>query len=246
MPDHKRVLLLCALAFAACKQQSSPSSTSGSPQPGGSQQTAAPSGNEIQIGATLPLTGAESRIGGFYKEGYELAFEEKNQGGGINVGGKKMTVKLLLLDDTSTQATAASLADRLINSDKVSFLLGTYATNLVEAQSVVAEQNAIPYVNGGGAATAIYKRGYKWVFVLLSPVEILAESVMKWIDAEQKAGRLPKSASIALVWENTSHGKDFRKGITDFADKSGGAYKVVVDESFELGGKDFSALLDKV
>ena len=201
---------------------------------------------EIKIGATLPLTGAESRIGGFYKEGYDLAFEEWNKKGGLDVGGKKMKLNLQLLDDTSTQATAASLADRLINSEKVNFLLGTYATNLVEAQSVVAEQNEIPYVNGGGAATAIYKRGYKWVFGLLSPVEILATSMMEWVDSEQKAGKLPKPASIALVWENTSHGKDFRKGVTEFAEKSKGGYKVVVDESFELGGKDFSALLDKV
>jgi ABC-type branched-subunit amino acid transport system substrate-binding protein len=35
--------------------------------------------SEIKIGATLPLTGAESRIGGFYKEGYDLAFEEWNK-----------------------------------------------------------------------------------------------------------------------------------------------------------------------
>jgi branched-chain amino acid transport system substrate-binding protein len=245
MPQNKLVLVLCALALAACKQQPS-SADAGAPQAGGSSaQTAAPSGNEILIGATLPLTGGESRTGGFYKEGYELAFEEANKNGGIDVGGKKMQVRLTLLDDTSAQATAASLADRLINSDKVQFLLGTYATNLVEAQSVVAEQNAIPYVNGGGAATAIYKRGYKWVFGLLAPVELLAESIMKWIDAEQQAGKIPKPATIALLWENTSHGKDFRKGVTEFADKTKN-YKVVVDESFELGGKDFSALLGQV
>jgi branched-chain amino acid transport system substrate-binding protein len=127
----------------------------------------------------------------------------------------------------------------------VQFLLGTYATNLVEAQSVVAEQNAVPYVNGGGAATAIYKRGYKWVFGLLAPVELLAESIMKWIDVEQKAGHLPNPATIALLWENTSHGKDFKKGVSDFATKAG-SYKIVLDESFELSGKDFSALLGQV
>jgi len=202
--------------------------------------------DKIVIGATLPLTGSESRIGGFYKEGYELAFEETSKKGGLSVGGKKMQVELVLLDDTSTQATAASLADRLINSDKVSFLLGTYATNLVESQSVVAEQNTIPYVNGGGAASAIYKRGYKWIFGLLAPVELLADSMMKWIDAEQKAGKLPRPATIALLWENTSHGKDFRKGVSDFAARSKGGYSVAVDESFELNGKDFSALLGKV
>src|SRR6266478_5240958 len=234
-------LVLCALAIAACKKPSDQQQ----PGPGSSTTAAAVPATGVLIGATLPLTGSESRIGGFFKEGYELAFEQATQSGGISVGGQKMPVRLTLLDDTSTQATAASLADRLINSDKVHFLLGTYATNLVEAQSVVAEQNNIPYVNGGGAATAIYKRGYKWVFGLLAPVELLAESVMKWVDAEQQAGKLPKPASIALLWENTSHGKDFRKGITEFADKTK-TYKVTIDESFELNGKDFSALLGKV
>src|SRR6267143_6787314 len=113
----------------------------------------------IKIGATLPLTGAEARIGGFYKEGYEYAFEQQNNKGGVKVSDKTMKVEMQLLDDTSTQATAVSLADRLINSDKVDFLLGTYATNLVEAQSAAAEQNQMLYVNGGGAASAIYKRG---------------------------------------------------------------------------------------
>ena len=237
-------LLLCVVLSAACKK-SGPTPSEGAPSGGMAAQTAAPSGDVIKFGATLPLTGAESRIGGFYKEGYDLAFAEAAQNGGIDVGGKKMKVELTLLDDTSTQATAASLADRLINSDKVHFMLGTYATNLVEAQSVVAEQNGIPYVNGGGAATAIYKRGYKWVFGLLAPVELLAESMMKWIDSEQQKGKLPKPATIALLWENTSHGKDFRKGVSDHAEKTKN-YQIVVDESFELSGKDFSALLGKV
>src|SRR4029077_15685514 len=56
---------------------------------------------------------------------------------------------------------------------------------------------------------------------------------------------IPKPATIALLWENTSHGKDFRKGVSGFADKTKN-YKVVVDESFELSGKDFSALLGQV
>src|SRR5216684_9044711 len=199
---------------------------------------AARAADTIKIGATLPLTGAEARTGGFYKEGYEFAFEQQNKKGGVKVGDKTMKVELELLDDTSTQSTAVNLADRLINSDKVNFLLGTYATNLVEAQSAAAEQYQMLYVNGGGAASAIYKRGYKWVFGLLAPVELLAESMMKWIDQEQKAGKLPRPAKIALLWENTSHGKDFRKGVSDFAKKSGGGYEVVVDESFELNGKE--------
>jgi len=229
-PCHLLLAAAAALSIAACKPKAS--------------ATAARS--EIVIGATLPLTGTEARIGGFFKEGYELAFEEVNRAGGIVVAGKKLPTKLVLVDDTSKQDIAATLADKLINSDKVDFLLGTYSTALVQAQSSTAEQNQVPYVNGGGAASEIYKRGYKYIFGTLSPVNLLGTTLMTWIDEQQRAGRLPKPAKIALLWENTSHGKDFRDGVSEFVTKSGGNYQIAVDESFELNGKDFSALLGKV
>jgi branched-chain amino acid transport system substrate-binding protein len=219
-------VVLALVAIAACKPKSTPAAEK----------------TEISIGATLPLTGSEARIGGFFKEGYDLAFEEVTKAGGLEVGGKKLPVKLTLYDDTTTQATAVSLADKLVNSDKVDFLLGTYSTALVEAQTTVAEQNKVPYVNGGGAASHIYK----YIFGALSPVELLGTTLMNWIDEQQKAGKLPRPSKIALLWENTAHGKDFQKGITDFASKSGGAYEITIDESFELNGKDYSALLGKV
>jgi len=226
-------LVVAALAVAACK-----------PKAAAPEAKTAVLG--VKIGATLPLTGSEARIGGFFKEGYDLAFEEVKAKGGLDLGGKKVPVTLTLLDDTSTQATAVSLADRLINSDRVDFLLGTYASHLVQAQSGVAEQNKVPYVNGGGGASDIYRKGYKYLFGLIAPVELLGTTLMQWVDEQQKAGKLPKPARIALLWENTSHGQDFRKGVSEFAQKSNGAFAVAVDESFELNGKDFGALLGKV
>jgi branched-chain amino acid transport system substrate-binding protein len=234
---------LTALSLAlACKSGSNEGASTS--QASGSQPAAVPS--KVTIGATLPLTGAEARIGGFFKEGYDLAFEEVAAKGGLDVGGKKVPISLTLLDDTSTQATAVSLADRLINSDRVDLLLGTYASHLVQAQSAVAEQNKIPYVNGGGGATDIYRKGYKYLFGIIAPVELLGTTLMQWVDEQQKAGKLPKPSRIALLWENTSHGQDFRKGVSEFAQKSGGGFTVAVDESFELNGKDFGALLGKV
>ncbi len=200
--------------------------------------------DKIVIGSTLPLTGAESKAGGLQKQGYELAVDLANKNGGVAIGGKKVPVELRLLDDTTDQATAVNLAQRLITQDQVNFFLGTYSTALVEAQSTVAEQNKIPYVNGGGAATSIYGKGFKWIFGTLAPVETTTE--MEWIHQQQSAGKLAKPAKIAVVWENTSHGKDFRKGIQGFVAAHGGDYQVVVDESFALDGKDFSALLNKV
>jgi len=238
--------VVVSLSLAACKK----GPDGGAAPPSGGPAAASPSGgasaSSVTIGATLPLTGAESRIGGFYKEGYDLAFEEAAKAGGIQLGGKKVPVKLILLDDTTSQATAASLADRLIHQDGAQFLLGTYSSHLVEAQSVVAEQNGTPYVNGGGGATRIYQRGFKNLFGLMAPVESLAEAQMQWIDEQQKAGRLPKPSSIALLWENTAHGSDFRNGVHQFVKTHAADYRIAVDESFELNGRDFGALLGKV
>lgn len=224
------------LAVAACAPSESGNS--------GDSNNTVP--DKIVVGSTLPLTGAESKNGGRFKQGYQLAFDEANANGGIDVGGKKVKVELKLLDDGSEQAKAVNLAQRLITSDKVNFFLGTYSTSLVEAQSTVAEQNHIPYVNGGGAATSIYSKGYKWVFGALAPVQQLAGTEMGWIDEQQKAGKLPKPAKIAVVWENTSHGKDFDAGIKDFVQQNSDNYSIAVDESFALDGKDFSAVLNKV
>jgi branched-chain amino acid transport system substrate-binding protein len=229
-----RVHTLCLLAAVAVIPACKPKSTASGDR------------TEILIGATLPLTGAEARTGGFFKEGYDLAFDEVNQAGGLEVGGKKLRVTLKLYDDTSTQDTAASLADKLIKSDRVDFLLGTYSTPLVNRQSTVAEQEKVPYVNGGGAASSIYKRGYKYLFGALSSIELLSTTLMTWIDEQQKAGKLPKPSKIALLWENASHGKEFREGVAAYVGKSGGAYEIAIDEPFELNGKDFSALLGKV
>ena len=230
------IVALATLAAAACTPSQSAQDSS--------DADAIPA--KIVIGATLPLTGTESKTGGRFKQGYELAIEAENADGGLDIGGKKVPVELKLLDDTTDQAKAVNLAQRLITQDKVNFLLGTYSTTLVEAQSTVAEQNQIPYVNGGGAATSIYAKGFKWIFGTLAPVENLATTEMEWISEQQAAGKLPKPAKVALIWENTSHGKDFRKGVKDFATAHGTDFQIATDESFALDGKDFSAILSTV
>src|SRR5213596_2870589 len=100
MRTSRTAIVLCAVLAAACKKSNQSEGPSGGTAP--ATQAAAPAAaavDAIRIGATLPLTGAESRIGGFYKEGYDLAFEEASKKGGLDVGGKKMKLNLLLLDD---------------------------------------------------------------------------------------------------------------------------------------------------
>src|SRR4029079_658010 len=200
--------------------------------------------DEIRIGAVLPVTGKESKIGGAYKQATEFAVKEANDAGGIQVGAKKMKINLSLLDDTSDAAKSAQLVEQLITQNKSHAIIGGYGSHLVQAQSVVPDRYGVPYLSGGAGATAIFGRS-KWVFGTLSPVEHLAETQMKFLDDLVKQGKLKTPLSIALVTENTEHGNDYAKGVNEFV-KSHPGYKVAIAEKFELNTTDYPPLLQRV
>ena len=208
----------------------------------------AQSADEILLGATLPLTGKESRAGLMFRNGYMLAVDEINAAGGVMLesAGKKLPIRLEILDDKSDSTTAVQMAEHLVTVTGVHALLSTYETKLVLAQSVVPERQQIPYVTGGGAASEIFRRDFRWVFGLLSSVEAMAATFADWLAAEQDAGRLPKPLKIALAWENTAHGQDCRNGLQQRVDAAPERFSLVMNEPFELNAKDFTPLMLKL
>src|SRR5207248_3409580 len=184
--------------------------------------------DEIRIGAVLPLTGKESKIGGAFKAATELAVKEVNDAGGLQVGKKKMKVDLRLLDDTSDGPKSAQLVEQLIVQQKVHAVIGGYGSQLVQAQSVVPERYGVPFISGGAGASAIYGRS-KWVFGTLSPVEDLAKTQMEFLTDLQKPKKLKTPLKISLLNENTEHGKDFEKGVLDYVKAHPRDFSVVLN-----------------
>ncbi len=211
-------------------------------------QVSTPAPKEIILGAALPLTGGQSREGGYFNKAYTMAIKEINETGGIMVKtyGKKIPVKLIIYDDKSDNTTSVQLYEKLVTEDKVNALLGGYGTPLITAHTIVAEKYRVPYVNGGGATGAIYQRGMKHVFGCLSSIEKLSFTLMDWIGQQQNAGKLKKPLKIAVMGENTSHGKEFRQGILDRSKSFPDRFQVVMDEPFELNLKDADPMLQKV
>jgi len=203
---------------------------------------------EIVLGTALPITGGQSREGGYFKKGYELAVKEINDGGGIPIKeyGKNIPIKLIIYDDKSDNTTSVQLYEKLVTQDKVNALLGGYGTPLITAHTIVAEKYRVPYLNGGGATAAIYQRNMKYVFGILASIEKLAHTLMDWVSAQQDAGHLKKPLKISVMGENTSHGKEFRQGVLDRTKAAPARFQVVVDEPFELNLKDADPLLQKL
>jgi branched-chain amino acid transport system substrate-binding protein len=235
------------LSIVACSPAPPASPTAGGqPAPTSPPAAVAAPAGEIKVGAVLPLTGAFSSSGKYFQNGYQLATDEANANGGIDVGGKKMTISLKILDDRSDGTTSRSLVEQLATQDKVNAFLGGYDTGLVEAQEGVPDQYQIPMVEGGGAASAIFDRGTKYVFGTLATVDLLGGITMDFLKYQIDQGKLPKPLKIALAWENTDHGKDYQGAVQKAAKDNPQYFEVALDQSFDLNGTDFAPLLTQV
>ncbi len=208
--------------------------------------TGQPATTEIKIGAVLPLTGAFGASGNYFKQGYSMAIDDVNKAGGLQVGAAKYPITLIILDDGSDGTRSRSLVEKLVTDQHVNFLLGGYDTSLVQAQEVVPDQYKIPYVEGGGAASEIFKRGYKYIFGTLATIYDLAKITMDYLTVAADQYKLTKPITIAVVWENTDHGKDYIEGVLDAVKARPDLFRIVLNQSFQLNGSDFSPLLQQV
>jgi branched-chain amino acid transport system substrate-binding protein len=239
------VALAAIIVAAACGGTTAPGAASAAPSTAATA-AAANIPDTITIGAVLPLTGAFNASGGYFKQGYELATKEVNDAGGLDIAGKKVKINLTILDDGSDGTKSRSLVEQMVTQNKPTALLGGYDTSLVQAQQAVPDQYKVPMVEGGGAASAIFTRGNKYLFGTLATIDLLGDNTMNFLKNWIDAGKLPKPLKIALTWENTDHGKDYQAAVQKAAKADPARFQVVLDQSFELNASDFTGLLTQV
>lgn len=187
----------------------------------------------IRIGASLSLTGPYAKLGNYQREGYELCLDEANQRGGVL--GRK--VELVVYDDQSQPATGVRLYEKLITEDKVDAVMGPYSSPITEAAANVTEKYRKVMVSPLASTTSIFKKGRKYIFMVISPAEVYLEGLV-----EMAARRGLKT--IAIVNEDTLFPKSSAIGTADLAKKHG--MQVVLQEAYPKGNTDFSALLTKI
>ena len=202
-------------------------------------------GDTIVFGAAVSFTGKYSTNGKHTKNGYDLAVKRLNEMGGVKVGGKNYKIKVKYYDDESTPARAGQLADRLIKQDGIKFILGPYGSGPTKGMAPITEKYKIPMVEANGASRALFNKGYRYLFAVLSTSEqYLAESINVLAEELKKEGRDPKTAKVAIAVENDPFSMDIRAGVLDDAKKWG--MKVVIDDKLPKELTDMTATLTKV
>ncbi|MBF0320129.1 MAG: ABC transporter substrate-binding protein [Nitrospirae bacterium] len=103
--------------------------------------------NTIQIGVIAELTGDIPAVGASCKNAAEMAVKAVNTAGGIDIGGKKYTIKLQVEDSAGRAEQAASAAQKLITRDKVIAVIGPNASSGAIPASEIAETSKVPMIS---------------------------------------------------------------------------------------------------
>src|SRR3954454_19090523 len=230
-PVRVWLAIACALAaIAGCGKGQ------GNAGGGGGEST---KGGKLNVGAALSLTGSLAKEGRLTKLGYQFCQEKVNQGGGVAVGDKKLKLAISYKDDKSQPDTAAQLVDGFNDSGQ-KLVLGPYGSPSIEAASAVVERNGQLMVDSFGADNAIFAKGYRNTFAVLSPATDYLATIVDAITTQAN----PKPKTVAIVSADDGFSKTAAKGGAAEARKQG--LRVLTTQFVAANTTDVSSALTKI
>ncbi|MSQ63360.1 MAG: ABC transporter substrate-binding protein [Betaproteobacteria bacterium] len=192
--------------------------------------------NAIKIGHLTPLTGFLGALGEYAVMGIKMATEEINAAGGVM--GRKLDV---MSEDSVNPATASTKAQRMLEQDKVEFLMGEI--NSASAQTImqVAARNKKLFLQIGARSDVLRgKNCNKYTFHVDIPVTVMVNAAGQ---ALLRDG-LIKGKRIFCLTSDYLFGHDLSKAAKAFMTANGGT--VIGDELTATDTTDFSPFLLKI
>ena len=198
---------------------------------GGEKKEDAKASDVIKVGVFLPLTGDNAAGGELELRGIKLANKLHPE-----VLGKK--IELVVADNKSDKAEAASVAARLIEKDKVSVIVGSYGSSLSMAAGNIVKDSKVPAVGTSCTNPQVTANNdYYFRACFIDPFQgtVMANFAKNDLQATK----------AAILIDNSS---DYAKGLAAFFKenfiKNGGT--VVAEESYLQKDTDFKATLTKI
>jgi len=194
----------------------------------------------IKIGINAPLTGDIPKVGEGTKFAAQMWLDDLNAAGGLDVGGKKYPVELVIEDNESKAESAVKANTKMITEDEVLVIVGPQASAQAVPAGEVANNWQTPMISPWSTNPST-TRGRPYVFrgCFLDPFQ--GPVVANFITEEfgfKKAAVLYDVAS------------DYPKGLAEYFKKAWeklhGPGSVVAFESFTTKDADFSSQLTKI
>ncbi len=201
--------------------------------------------SEIVLGAVLSFTGRYSTSGILARNGYELATQQLKDAGGIRMGDKCYNLRVIYYDDESSPERGVRVAKRLIEKDRVQFILGPNSASVADTVADLTEAARIPMLNAQGTPRTLYGKGRKYLFGMVTASEQHLTAVLELVaNVARNTDRPQSSVKIALVSTDDPFVSDLRAGLLRQA--TGQAMKIAVDEKLDPDLINMGAILSKV
>jgi branched-chain amino acid transport system substrate-binding protein len=193
----------------------------------------------IKLGAPLALTGALADAGAKSKQGYDICVSAVNAKGGVDVGGKKIKLELVEYDYQSETNRAVQIVQRLINVDKVPFLLAPYGSGDTKATAVVAERYGVPMVAAAAATKNVFDQNFQNLFGVLFPNNMITEAEVAYYKKH-----VPSLKRVAVLALNSLFPKAIAGELVETAKAQG--LEVVFNTIYSPDTSDFSNVLTQI
>lgn len=218
------VLLLVSLVLAACSN-------------GGTGTTA--SEKELKIAILAPLSGPVPTFGVSTRDGALLAIEEWNAKGGV-LG---MKIKAIVEDSQCTPDPAVNAANKVIDQDKVHYIVGEVCSKASIPVSEIANAKKVVQISGTSTNPSVVRdtagNVKPYTFVACYNDDTQGKVIAKF--AKENL-----SAQTAFIMFDQSN--DYVKGLAEYFEKyfteAGGT--IIGKETYTSKDTDFSTTLAKV
>jgi len=197
-------------------------------------------GPVIKVGINAPLTGDIPKVGEGTKYAAQMWLEDVKKAGGIEVGGKKIPVELVIEDNESKAESAVKANTKMITEDEVLVIVGPQSSKQAVPAGEVANNYKTPMISPWSTNPDTTKnRPYVFRACFLDPFQgpVLANFITKEFGFKK----------AAVLYDVAS---DYPKGLAEFFkqawEKLHGPGSVVAFESFTTKDADFSSQLTKI
>jgi branched-chain amino acid transport system substrate-binding protein len=190
------------------------------------------SGDDIVIGALLPLSGTEAYYGTDMLQSYQLAVSEINEAGGIK--GRQLT--LFSADDGCDPNMASSAGSRIVAED-VDFVIGGYCSGAtIPALQQFYDAGLVMLVSAANS-TDITAQGHNQTFMINSPG---THALLTLIDLLNYLG----ARNVALIHQ----GDAYTKNLSDLCEQGlpGAGFNIATVQVMDRGAADVSAIVTAI
>jgi branched-chain amino acid transport system substrate-binding protein len=195
---------------------------------------------QIKIGLNVPITGDIPKVGEGSKYAAEMWLEDIEAAGGLDVGGTKYKVDVVIEDNESKAESAVSAATKLITEDEVLAIVGPQSSKQAVPAGEVCNNYETPMISPWSTnPNTTLDRPYVFRAPFLDPFQgpVLANFITEEFGYTK----------AAVLYDVAS---DYPKGLAEFFKQAWeevhGEGSVVAYESFTTKDSDFSSQLTNI